>query len=295
MRETIVKLLLKESIKGDLKTPPKKNRYRVSCVFIFYSRFELMENILHCLNNQDMKNNDFEIILVEDKGGTEKGHALIEKFSDLNIAYFAPKSGWGKMGYMRNYGVSKSRGEIILFLDDDTVILNPLFLTNLETFFKSPEKPDALIPFGSVSYSLIKGKYNYHDPYFPSNRCTAYRKSSLYRLSGFDSEFTGQEDVELSIRFIAEKMTAVKTDSLQYYHPPLIYADTNKGYAVGASFAKSRFPILFKILLLINGSRWILLFFIPGLKNKYKARFALDYFKGFVAQLINKTQKIEYL
>jgi len=47
-----------------------------------------------------MDKEKFHIVLVEDKGGSEKGTDLKQKFADLNISYFAPDNGWGKMGFM---------------------------------------------------------------------------------------------------------------------------------------------------------------------------------------------------
>lgn len=255
-----------------------------------------MENILHCLNAQDFPRQDFEIILVEDKGGSEKGRSLVEKFNAMNIVHFAPHQGWGKMGFMRNYGLSKSKGEIILFLDDDTVIMDNHFLSKLYASFNisSGTAPDGVMPLGQASWALIKGKYDYHDPYFFSNRCMAYKKTCLMALNGFNADFIGQEDVELAIRFVHHGFNAQKSKTLVYFHPPLVYADSSKGYAVGASFASSRYSLPFKFLLMLNGSRWIFRFFLPGLKNKYMARFGLGFLAGFISKVLKQNRELAY-
>ena len=64
-----------------------------------------MENILHCLQSQSFNKDLFEIIIVEDRGGTYAGRALKNKFNNMNIVYSAPDNGWGKMGAMRNHGL----------------------------------------------------------------------------------------------------------------------------------------------------------------------------------------------
>lgn len=293
MRETILKALIKNCPQGDLETFRGDNLL-LSCVFIFYKRYHLMENILHCLNTQKMLRKDFEVILVEDRGGSEQGRNLQKKFSELNISYFAPDSGWGKMGFMRNYGLSKAEGKIILFLDDDTVFTDTLFLTRLVNRFQSNPSLDAVMPRGLASYSLINGKYQYHDPFFFTNRCMAYRKNSLIRLKGFDSNFIGQEDVELAIRFTANRLKAFKDNNIVYYHPPLIYHDTSKGYAVGASFAGSKHSAGMKLLIFLNGIRWLPLALFPGVKNKYMARFATGFLKGFVNYIRKDQNLVEY-
>lgn len=293
MREKFLKSILKKCPEGDLKHH-EINQYSLSCVFIFYQRYDLMDNILHCLNAQSFKKDTFEIVLVEDKGGSDEGAFLAQKFNKLNMSYFAPDTGWGKMGFMRNYGLSKAKGDIILFLDDDTVLMDSDFLKTLVELFTTDPSLDAVMPEGLASHALIKGKYQYHDPFFFTNRCMAYRKRCLIELKGFDSKFVGQEDVELAIRFIAKGYTALKTKKLTYYHPPLIYKDISKGYAVGASFAESKYDRTVKCLLFLNGARWLPLYILPGLKNKFMAKFALGFSMGFIHQTFRANTKVNY-
>ena len=293
MREKILKSLLKKCPQGDL-TNSEKNSCCLSCVFIFYQRYDLMDGVLHCLNSQSLNKNQFEIVMIEDKGGSDEGISLVQKFSQLNISYFAPDNDWGKMGFMRNYGISKAKGEIILFLDDDTVIMKDDFLKNLIRFFNTDPYLDAVMPEGFASYALITGKYQYHDPFFFTNRCMAYRKKCLLDLKGFDANFVGQEDVELAIRFTAKNYKVVKTSTLMYFHPPLIYNDTSKGYAVGKSFAQSKYSRMMKCLIFLNGTRWLPLYFLPGLKNKFMAKFAFGFFRGFIDHVFGKNKKVNY-
>ena len=50
-------------------------------------------------------------------------------FADrLNIIYRPLDKHFGKMGYSRNFGLAQARGCYVLFLDDDTVILQEDFL-----------------------------------------------------------------------------------------------------------------------------------------------------------------------
>ena len=246
-----------------------------------------MTNILHCLENQVYDHNSLEVILIEDKGGTEAGKNLTKKFSSLNISYFAPEKNWGKMGYMRNFSLSKSKGEIVLFLDDDTTILDKFFVQKLAILFERDPKLMAIIPKGNSSYSLLKNRYSYHDPYFFSNRCVAYRRRCLIDLGGFDNKFIGQEDVELVIRFLFKGFKYLKTEELQYLHPPFIVRNYNKPKAVGFSFARSKYPPISKLTLFLNGCRWLPKIVYPSYKNIQMTKFALGFFVGFIHGLKN--------
>lgn len=246
-----------------------------------------MENILYCLDVQSLEKTDFEIILVEDRGGSDDGRSLKARFPSLNINYYNPSSGWGLMGYMRNYGLSKAKGEIVLFLDDDTVILDNDFLKKLYSLFRNDAELMAVIPEGSASYCLLKGRYSFHEPFFFTNRCMAYRRSCLIEMKGFDNSFIGQEDVEFAIRFLAKNHKYIKSSDVKYYHPPLLVQNNKKAEAVGYSFSKSKYQLWFKILLGVNGARWLPGILIPTKRNIYMSKFAYGYLRGFIKGLLN--------
>src|SRR5450759_2516274 len=110
-------------LKGDCVVPAVSDSIRISCVINFYGRLDLLSGILHSLAQQNLPRELFEVILVEDRGGTNDGRKTAEEFSNsLQVVYAPLDKNVGRMGYSRNYGLSLSRGEYILFLDDDTVI-----------------------------------------------------------------------------------------------------------------------------------------------------------------------------
>ncbi len=280
------------SLKGDLLLDNKEINRDISCVINFYGRINLLEGILYSLVQQDFPKNNFEVILVEDRGGTEEGKNIAEHFSDkLNIRYYALSENFGLMGYSRNYGLSKTKGEFVLFLDDDTVILQRNFLSTLVNTFKSL-KTDAVIPHGRASYALLKNKYDFHDPYYPTSRCMAYRRDVLGELGGYFSEIIGQEDVEFVIRYISSGRTFIQSNQLEYFHPPLIINKISKAAAVGASFfrLRKRYPFLIWLMLLINGSRYLPLLLLP-VKTKWKmqGKFSLGFAVGIILSMIGIT------
>jgi len=288
VREKILRSLYKVfpfDLRGDCDVPPAKDGIKISCIINFYGRLDLLAGILHSLAEQKFPRNAFEVILIEDRGGTDAGKGMAVDFSrSLPIVYAPLEKNFGLMGYARNVGLAASRGEYILFLDDDTVILQKDFFKSLvETFERNPVA-DAVIPYGRASYALIKGRYDSHDSYFMTNRCMAYRRDALSQLGGFVSDFIGQEDVEFAIRFTISGKKAINDSGLNYMHPPLIVNSLSKPRAVGASFVKLRkrysFPIW--LMALLNGCRWVPLILSPSLKQRMQGRFALGFLNGVV-------------
>ena len=279
------------NLKGDAWLSEGEPVVEVSCIINFYGRPDLLEGILYSLLEQDLSKDDFEVILVEDKGGTEEGREIAQRFSKyLNIRYYPLIENFGVMGYSRNYGLSKAKGRYILFLDDDTVILQRDFLSILIREFDETGA-DGIIPRGTASYNLIKGRYGFHDPYYPTSRCRAYKRNILQELGGFVSDMIGQEDVEFTVRFIAAGKGYYRSKRLQYLHPPLIMNNINKAKAVGVSFAglRKRYPFLFWLLLIANSARFIPKLLFPfNTKWKMQGRFSLGFLTGMIYGLFGK-------
>ena len=265
---------------------------KISCVINFYGRLDLLSGILHSLKHQDLSTDQFEVILVEDQAGTDEGRAFCESFSSsFNVLYQPLAKNFGQMGYSRNFGLSLAQGELVLFLDDDTVLLQEDFLSTMLKMFKNIPAIDAVIPHGRASFALIEGRYDFHDPYFMTSRCMAYRRSVLKELAGFMSEFVGQEDVEYVIRFKLAGKKAIKTSDLEYFHPPLLVPNSNKAKAVGASFyrLKNRYPTFLWLLLLINCCRHAPLLLLPVRHCKEMGRFGWGAVKGIWACFTKNT------
>jgi GT2 family glycosyltransferase len=284
------------SLKGDAQLDDITPDCDISCVINFYGRLHLLEGVLYSLFGQNFPKEKFEVILIEDKGGTKEGSDISKKFKPmLNIRYFTLSENYSKMGYSRNFGLSKAKGRYILFLDDDTVILQDNFLSTLINEFES-SRADAIIPFGSASYCLLKGKYDFHDPYFPTNRCMVYRSDVLRELGGFVSEIIGQEDVEFVIRFIAAGKRFYNSSRLNYLHPPLILNNLKKAAAVGMSFAnlKKRYPFAIWLVLLINCSRYLPLLLLPvNIKWRMQGMFSFGFLLGVIYSITGR--KTEYI
>lgn len=279
------------AVRGDAILDDTDRTCDISCVINFYGRIHLLEGILYSLSSQDIDRDRFEVILVEDRGGTEQGRDVVRRHGHaLNIKYVPLAYHYGIMGHSRNVGLAITKGRYILFLDDDTIILQRTFLSVLLEEFARPGA-DAIVPHGSASYCRVRGKYSYHDPYYPTNRCVAYSATALKELGGFVSQIVGQEDVEFVIRYIASGRKFRYSDKLAYLHPPLIVGNLSKPAAVGSSFARlrKRYPLLVWFLLLLNGSRYLPLCLLPLTpKWRMQGKFSLGFVLGIAYALVGR-------
>lgn len=278
-------------LRGDCVVPEASGGIKLSCIINFYGRINLLEGILYSLQEQDFPQHLFEVVLVEDRGGTEEGRLAAAQFSTvLPIRYLPLDANYGRMGYSRNFGLEHSWGQYILFLDDDTVLQQVDFLSTLVALFDSTPETDALVPHGSASFAVIDGRYDFHDPFFMTSRCTAYRRSLLAELGGFVSNFIGQEDVEFVVRFTIAGKKCLNVPELHYFHPPLLVPNFNKPMAVGYSFSmlKSRYSLLIWLLVVFNCARHAPLYLLPVTKFREMGRFGIGFMVGVIVSSFKK-------
>jgi len=294
VRQQLLQWIYKQfpfDLKGDCVIPPARDRIRISCIINFYGRLDLLAGILYSLEQQGYSRDLFEVVLVEDRNGTVAGRQMAKQFSDhLQIVYLPLDEHHGMMGYSRNFGLKHSRGDIVLFLDDDTVLIQNNFLEILDSTFTTHTNADAVVPHGYASYALIGGRYDYHDAYFMTSRCTAYRRNVLSALGGFISNFVGQEDVEFVIRFLIAGKQSLHAPLLSYFHPPLLVPNLRKPKAVGYSFSmlRSRYSSAMWLLVIFNCARHAPLYLLPLRRFREMGRFGIGFMAGVFVSLFKK-------
>lgn len=97
---------------------------RVSVVLVHHDRPDLLMQAVRSLERQSYGN--FEVILVDDGSATPEAKAALEGLDDM-----FNERGWSilrepnrHLGAARNAGVRASKGEYVIFLDDDNVLFN---------------------------------------------------------------------------------------------------------------------------------------------------------------------------
>lgn len=202
---------------------PQRDRGLVSIVIPVYGKAELTNGCLESLYRH-RGSRPFEIVIVNNKSdrGTLANMVLWEKARDNVTVVASPTNLNFALGC--NVGFARTRGEIIVFLNNDTLVtdgwLEPL-VEELESGRASTVQPKLLYPDGTVqsygaafseagviSHILYRGEPG-DAPHVSRRRelqavhgaCLAVRAGDVVRLRGFDPQYVnGQEDIDFCLR-----------------------------------------------------------------------------------------------
>lgn len=119
----------------------------ISVIIPVYNHYDQLPICIDSIKNQTYKN--FEIIVVND-GSSDKNdkeyEELVEKYNDLNIAYYSHKKNKGAPS-ARNMGYRNSRGDYLFFCDADAVLKKEAFEKLIKKLKENPEKSYAYSSF----------------------------------------------------------------------------------------------------------------------------------------------------
>ena len=85
---------------------------------IYNAEKYISDTIISCIEQTYVY---IEIILIDD-GSTDNTYEVIKSFSDPRICYYKKVNEGAAMA--RNYGISKSKGQLLQFLDHDDVLVS---------------------------------------------------------------------------------------------------------------------------------------------------------------------------
>lgn len=186
-----------------------------SVIIPVYNRPIELEELLHCLVNQEYTN--FEIIIVED-GSDIDSKDVVESFHKMvNISYFKKEN--GGQGYARNYAFERAKGDFFIILDSDAII-EANYLTevykgisagNLDLFGGPDKEHESFSPIQkAISFSMtsflttggIRGQLkNIGGKFHPRSFNMGISRKVWEKTGGFKITRMG-EDIEFSIRCI---------------------------------------------------------------------------------------------
>lgn len=205
----------------------------LSVVIATYNRGPILEKCLKALLDQTLDPTKYEIVIVDD-GSTDDTPQLVERLTTASPAWlYHPQANAGR-SRARNVGIGLARGEIVVFIDSDVVVV-PSFL---ETHLRLHREAD-----GRKVYvqGLSVDTDRFDDPLstpitprhvsaarFATNNVSV-PKAYLVEVGGFDEGFTeyGWEDLELGLRLEKAGVGMVRTREARgfHWHPRFTVAD----------------------------------------------------------------------
>ena len=111
-----------------------ENRIKISVVIPLYNKQKTIVNTINSVLNQTFKN--FEIIIIDD-GSNDVSHEMVSRINDERIKLYKKEN--GGVSSARNYGIEKSTGEFIYFLDADDIVYDDCFEQFINVLKENPE------------------------------------------------------------------------------------------------------------------------------------------------------------
>jgi glycosyltransferase involved in cell wall biosynthesis len=189
-----------------------------------YRRDDLLTRCLEKLIDQDLPDEDFEVIVVDDAAGETVAALVSDMAGHSRVRLIALAGRQAGPAAARNIGWRKARGDIIAFMDDDAY----------------PERRDwlkeGLRPFSDPSVAAVTGQVEVPADDPPTDfqlnvknletgtflTCNAFcRRSVLEELGGFDERFrvAFREDSDLAFRIEQAGGRIVRNPDAVVIHP----------------------------------------------------------------------------
>ena len=127
----------------------------ISVVVCTYKRVDFLVKCLVALAEQDFPKNEYEIVLINNNSPDNTDQVCREFIASnpsLHIQYYIETQ--QGLSYARNRGIELSKGEIVIFLDDDA-IARPGYLQKMNLFFDT--YPQAVACGGRI-YPLFESE-----------------------------------------------------------------------------------------------------------------------------------------
>lgn len=199
----------------------------LSVVIPTYNRSDILQECLDALFHQDIPDNDYEVIVVDD-GSKDETQKVLDGFAAKHKNFrFLHQKNQGQ-GIARNLGIQHAKGNIIVFIGDDIIVKENFLSEHLRYHLRHQAEKDAVLgltvwhpklhitPFmnwltnGSTvfgrfgghqfAYEKLEGKDEADYNFFYTSNISL--KRSLLDKYPFDPTFSGYgwEDIELGYR-----------------------------------------------------------------------------------------------
>mgnify|MGYP006137657507 CR=1 FL=1 len=180
----------------------------VSIIIPTKNREKFIKKTIDSVLSQSYK--AIEILIVDD-GSTDNTKELVLSIKSALPIYFFQNDKSGAPS-ARNFGIKKSKGEFIQFLDSDDILQKDKIFNQVKvltyrkeidlTYSKAQFFNENGDPTNEFWGQPLKGNYLDYFNFSFQTMCPLYRKSALNKFGHWDEELTINQDWEFSLRYI---------------------------------------------------------------------------------------------
>jgi len=243
----------------------------ISVIIPTYNRAPVLKKCLEALSNQSIPINTYEVI-VSDDGSTDDTRIITENIVSDNLCsmYYLWQSNRGANA-ARNNAIRASKGNILLFINDDTIAIPTMLEQHVQSHSRYPDENYAVlgrmtiseeVPYSIFSklhldanYDLWKGKKELDWLAFYTCNVSV-KKSFLLKHGLFEESIRYHEDLELSERLSHFGLKIIYNPEALGYHCHYLKGEEYLNVAIkeGTALAKwyKKSPHLKKELALVG-------------------------------------------
>lgn len=251
----------------------------LSVIIPTYNRSQILKECLDAIFKQDLPQQDYEVIVVDD-GSTDDTRKVLEQYAAhrRNFRFFHQKN--QGQGIARNLGIEHAQGNIVVFIGDDIIVKEIFLSEHLRIHLRHEQENEAVLGFtqwhpklrvtpfmswltnGSsvfgkfgghqFAYEKLEGKDEADYNFFYTSNISL--KRSLLDKYPFDPSFSGYgwEDIELGYRlFLREGLRLYYNPLAAGYHDHLMteasLANRMRNIGKSAWVFHKRYPELGKV------------------------------------------------
>jgi glycosyltransferase involved in cell wall biosynthesis len=160
-----------------------------------------------------------EVVLV-DALSRDRTYEIASAFADAHPGFLRVYRRYGSRGVGRNYGVHRSKGEAVVFIDGDCVAGAGWLRAMREGLREAAVVAGRTTTVGNATYGNLGRVELYQrgsDVTYPSCNL-AYRRSLFEELGGFDPRFITAEDIDLNLRAVQRGARIAYREDARVYH-----------------------------------------------------------------------------
>src|SRR3954463_5225145 len=117
----------------------------LSVVICTFNRAPLLDQVLDSLCRQTLPEYDFEVVIINDGSADDTEVVAASYASRLPLRYAYQRN--AGLASAKNHGLFASRGDVVLFLDDDDIAKETLLEEHVKTHTEFPDDRYAVLGY----------------------------------------------------------------------------------------------------------------------------------------------------